>query len=43
VIPVLNKIDLQSAQVERSVAQMHSLFDVEPEDVIKVSGMSSFC
>eukprot|EP00045_Choanoeca_perplexa_P016827 m.231648 g.231648 ORF g.231648 m.231648 type:complete len:646 (+) comp17368_c0_seq2:88-2025(+) len=40
IIPVLNKIDLQSAQIERSTAQMNSLFDVEPEDVIKVSGKS---
>ena len=40
IIPVLNKIDLQSAQIERSVTQMNALFDVEPEDVIKVSGTS---
>ncbi|EDQ87920.1 uncharacterized protein MONBRDRAFT_9705 [Monosiga brevicollis MX1] len=38
VIPVLNKIDLPGAEVERCKAQMESLFDIAPEDVILVSG-----
>eukprot|EP00730_Choanoeca_flexa_P002339 TRINITY_DN11013_c0_g4_i5.p1 TRINITY_DN11013_c0_g4~~TRINITY_DN11013_c0_g4_i5.p1 ORF type:complete len:645 (+),score=149.76 TRINITY_DN11013_c0_g4_i5:102-2036(+) len=40
VVPVLNKIDLQSAQIDRCLAQLESLFDIAPEDVIMVSGKS---
>lgn len=37
VIPVLNKIDLKHANPDRVCAELHTLFDIEPESVIKVS------
>eukprot|EP00730_Choanoeca_flexa_P002340 TRINITY_DN11013_c0_g4_i6.p1 TRINITY_DN11013_c0_g4~~TRINITY_DN11013_c0_g4_i6.p1 ORF type:complete len:239 (+),score=20.93 TRINITY_DN11013_c0_g4_i6:102-818(+) len=43
VVPVLNKIDLQSAQIDRCLAQLESLFDIAPEDVIMVSGRAYIC
>lgn len=38
IIPVLNKIDLPSAQPEKYAAELASLLGVEPEDCITVSG-----
>ncbi|EGD77805.1 GTP-binding protein lepA [Salpingoeca rosetta] len=38
VIPVVNKVDLPSANVQGTIDQMASTFDVDPEDVICVSG-----
>ncbi|XP_067950104.1 translation factor GUF1, mitochondrial-like [Watersipora subatra] len=37
IIPVLNKIDLKVAKPEVVLAQLQSLFDIEPHEVIKVS------
>ncbi|GFR64666.1 translation factor GUF1 homolog, mitochondrial [Elysia marginata] len=37
IIPVLNKIDLKNAQPEVVVEQMHNLFDVEEDEVLKIS------
>lgn len=37
IIPVLNKIDLKNADPDRVCAQLHSLFDIEPSEVLKVS------
>ncbi|MGO2634559.1 MAG: translation elongation factor 4, partial [Galactobacter sp.] len=38
IIPVLNKIDLPSAEPEKYAAELANLIGVEPEDVLKVSG-----
>lgn len=37
IIPVINKIDLKQANPERVTQQLHSLFEIEPENVLKVS------
>jgi GTP-binding protein LepA len=37
IIPVLNKIDLPAADVERTRAEIISLLDCKPEDVLEVS------
>ncbi|GFN83825.1 translation factor guf1 homolog, mitochondrial [Plakobranchus ocellatus] len=37
IIPVLNKIDLKNAQPEVVLEQMHNLFDMEPDEVLKIS------
>jgi elongation factor 4 len=37
IIPVVNKVDLPTAQVENSLKQMESLFDFAPKDAILVS------
>lgn len=37
IIPVINKIDLKFAQPEIVINQMENLFDVKPEEVIKIS------
>lgn len=37
VIPVLNKIDLKNADPERCIKELNSLFDIEPEKVLKVN------
>ncbi|XP_074651391.1 translation factor Guf1, mitochondrial-like [Tubulanus polymorphus] len=37
IIPVLNKIDLKGAQPDVVAGQMKQLFDVQPEEIIKVS------
>ncbi|KAI0306413.1 GTP-binding protein lepa [Multifurca ochricompacta] len=37
VIPVLNKIDLPAAQPERVKAQIHSIFGINPADVLHIS------
>ncbi|TDL25027.1 GTP-binding protein lepa [Rickenella mellea] len=37
IIPVLNKIDLPSADPERVTAQMQSTFGIDPADVLKIS------
>lgn len=37
IIPVLNKIDLKHANPEQVTKDLQSLFDIEPEDVLKVS------
>ena len=38
IIPVLNKIDLPSADPERYAQEISNLIGVDPEDVLKVSG-----
>lgn len=37
IIPVLNKIDLKNAEPERVIQQLNTLFDMNEEDVLKVS------
>lgn len=37
IIPVLNKIDLPAAQPDRVKAQMHSIFGIDPADVLHIS------
>ncbi|CAG9840003.1 unnamed protein product [Diabrotica balteata] len=37
IIPVLNKIDLKNANPERVCQQLHTLFDIDPKDVLKIS------
>jgi len=37
IIPVLNKIDLPAAQPDRVKEQMHSIFGIEPADVLHIS------
>lgn len=37
IIPVINKIDLPSARVDRVLGQLESLFDLMPEEAILVS------
>ena len=37
IIPVINKIDLKFAQPDVVCQQMENLFDVKPEEVIKIS------
>lgn len=36
IIPVLNKIDLKNANPERVCQQLHSLFDLDPKNILKV-------
>ncbi|KZS88359.1 GTP-binding protein lepa [Sistotremastrum niveocremeum HHB9708] len=40
IIPVLNKIDLPAADPERVIAQMQSMFHVDPAQVISISAKS---
>lgn len=37
IVPVLNKIDLKHANPQQVTKDLQSLFDIEPEDVLKVS------
>lgn len=37
IVPVINKIDLKHANPERVVKDLQSLFDIEAEDVLKIS------
>ncbi|KAF8503398.1 GTP-binding protein lepa [Russula emetica] len=37
IIPVLNKVDLPTAQPNRVKAQMHSIFGIDPTDVLHIS------
>lgn len=37
ILPVLNKIDLPGAQIEAVEKQMKNVFDMNPEDILKVS------
>ena len=37
IIPVINKIDLKFAQPDVVCQRMENLFDVKPEEVIKIS------
>jgi translation factor GUF1, mitochondrial len=37
VIPVLNKIDPKNANPERVIGELISIFDIKPEDVLKIS------
>jgi len=36
-IPVLNKIDLKNANPEKVIAQLETLFDIEPASVLRIS------
>ena len=40
VVPVVNKIDLPHADVERVRAQLHTLYSINPSDIIPVSAKS---
>jgi elongation factor 4 len=40
IVPVINKIDMAAADPDRVAAQLRSLFDFEPEKVIRASGKS---
>ncbi|KAF8512280.1 P-loop containing nucleoside triphosphate hydrolase protein [Gautieria morchelliformis] len=40
IIPILNKIDLPAADVERVMAQMETVFGTAPEDVLLISAKS---
>lgn len=40
IVPVINKIDMAAADPDRVAAQIKSLFDFEPENVIRASGKS---
>lgn len=40
IIPVINKIDLANAQVDRVTREMTKLFDFEPDQIIKTSAKS---
>ncbi|KAH0558025.1 translation factor GUF1 homolog, mitochondrial [Cotesia glomerata] len=37
IIPVINKIDLKNANPERVIKQLKTLFDIESEEVLKIS------
>ncbi len=41
IIPVINKIDLPSADVERTTLELMEMFNVDEEDIIKVSAKSA--
>jgi translation elongation factor EF-4 len=36
ILPVLNKIDLPGCQIEAVEKQMKNVFDMNPEDILKV-------
>ena len=36
ILPVLNKIDLPGSQIEAVEKQMKNVFDMNPEDILKV-------
>lgn len=40
IVPVINKIDMAAADPDRVAAQIKSLFDFEPEKIIRASGKS---
>lgn len=40
VVPVLNKVDMMNAQIERVSKQMESLFDFKADEIIHASGKS---
>jgi translation factor GUF1, mitochondrial len=42
VIPIINKIDMASAQPERVEKELKTLFDFEPEDSIRASAKTGF-
>lgn len=37
IVPVINKIDLKNANPEKVCGQLQSLFDIKPDEVIKVN------
>jgi len=37
ILPVINKIDLKNANPDQVTAELQSLFDIEPEDVLRIS------
>ncbi|EFA01635.2 translation factor GUF1 homolog, mitochondrial isoform X2 [Tribolium castaneum] len=37
IVPVLNKIDLKNADPDRVTKQLQSLFDIEPQEVLRIS------
>eukprot|EP00055_Hartaetosiga_balthica_P009135 m.35696 g.35696 ORF g.35696 m.35696 type:complete len:689 (+) comp6622_c0_seq2:25-2091(+) len=37
IVPVINKVDLPSADVEGTIRQMESMFDIDPSEVVCVS------
>eukprot|EP01135_Chromosphaera_perkinsii_P000763 Nk52_evm51s151 gene=Nk52_evmTU51s151 len=37
IIPCMNKIDMSGAEPERVAAQMNSLFDFDPDDILQIS------
>ncbi len=36
-IPVLNKIDLKHSNPQKVIEQLHSLFEIDPDSVLKIS------
>ncbi len=40
-VPVINKIDLPSADPQRAVEQMYETFELDPKKAVLVSGMFS--
>lgn len=42
IIPVLNKIDLKSADPDGVSKQMEKLFDIKPEEILKVSAKTGY-
>jgi small GTP-binding protein len=42
IIPVLNKIDLKTARIEDTMAQMKHTMDFDEKDMIKVSAKTGF-
>jgi GTP-binding protein LepA len=40
IVPVLNKIDLPGAEVERVAAQVHDLIGGDPDDILRISAKS---
>jgi elongation factor 4 len=38
IIPVINKVDMATANVERALKELDKLFDYKPEEVLKASG-----
>jgi len=37
IIPVINKIDLKNADPEKVIDQLHSIFEIEKDQILKVS------
>ncbi len=37
IVPIINKIDLPTADIERVTQQLHNLFDFQPEEIIHAS------
>ena len=38
IVPVLNKVDVQTADTERALREMHTVLGIDPEKVLRASG-----